>query len=142
MASASSAVQAVRDKLVALQQAMGKRKSLVMDGRDIATKVFPDAELKFYVTASSLVRAERRAEDMKAAGQPCDVKQIQAEIEARDYRDMHRENSPLTRVPEAVLIDTSHQTIEESVAEVTDRVKALQSKGNKRGKRWKTTEKI
>ena len=138
MASASSAVQAVRDKLVALQQAMGKRKSLVMDGRDIASKVFPDAELKFYVTASSLVRAERRAEDMRAAGQPCDVQQIQAEIEARDYRDMHRENSPLIRVPEAVLIDTSYQTIEESVAEVTDRVKALESKGNKRGRKCRT----
>ncbi len=118
MASASSAVQAVRDKLVALQQAMGKRKSLIMDGRDIATKVFPDAELKFYVTARSDVRAQRRAEDMKAAGQPCDPVQIQQEIEARDYRDMHREVSPLTRVPEAVLIDTSDSTLDESLAEM------------------------
>ena len=133
MASASSAVQAVRDKLVALQQAMGKRKSLVMDGRDIASKVFPDAELKFYVTASSAVRAERRAQDMKAAGQPCDVEQIRREIEARDYRDMHRENSPLVRVPEAVLVDTSYQTIEESVAEVTGRARALCPKGKTEG---------
>ena len=118
MASASSAIQKVRDKLVALQQAMGKRKSLIMDGRDIATKVFPDAELKFYVTARSDVRAQRRAEDMKAAGQPCDPVQIQQEIEARDHRDMHREVSPLTRVPEAVLIDTSDHTLEESLAEM------------------------
>ena len=125
MASSSSTVQAIRDKLVALQQAMGKRKSLVMDGRDIASKVFPDAELKFYVTASSRVRAERRAAYMKASGQPCDVDQIQKEIEERDYRDMHRENSPLVQVPEAVLVDTSCQTIEESVAEVTGRAKAL-----------------
>jgi len=125
MASASSTVQAIRDKLVALQQAMGKRKSLVMDGRDIATKVFPDAELKFYVTARSDVRAARRAEDMRAAGQPCDPLQIQKEIEERDWRDMHRANSPLTRVPEAVLIDTSDHSLEENVAKVTSRARAL-----------------
>ena len=118
MASASSAVQAVRDKLVALQQAMGRRKSLIMDGRDIASKVFPDAELKFYVTASSQVRAERRALDMAAMGQPCDVDRIREEIEARDYRDMHRANSPLVKVDDAVVIDTSHSTLEESLEEV------------------------
>lgn len=115
MASASSTVQAIREKLVALQQAMGKRKSIIMDGRDIASKVFPDAELKFYVTARSDVRAQRRAEDMRAAGQPCDVQQIQKEIEARDYRDMHRENSPLTLVPDAVIIDTSDKNVPQTV---------------------------
>lgn len=115
MASVSSAVQAVRDKLVALQQAMGKRKSLVMDGRDIATKVFPDAELKFFVTARSDVRAQRRALDLKAAGQPCDVAQIQKEIEERDYRDSHRAASPLVRVPEAILVDTSDCGAQESL---------------------------
>ena len=124
MASASSTVQAVRDKLVALQQAMGERKSLIMDGRDIATKVFPDAELKFYVTARSDVRAQRRAKDMEAAGQPCDPVQIQKEIEDRDYRDMHRANSPLVQVPEAVLIDTSDHSLEENVAAVTSRARA------------------
>ena len=118
MASASSAVQAVRDKLVALQQAMGRRKSLIMDGRDIASKVFPDAELKFYVTASSQVRAERRALDMAALGQPCDVDQIREEIEARDYRDMHRANSPLVQVDDAIVIDTSYSTLEETLEEV------------------------
>ena len=126
MASASSAVQAVRDKLVALQQAMGERKSLVMDGRDIGTKVFPDAEIKFYVTASSRVRAKRRAEDMKAAGQPCDVDQIQKEIEARDYRDSHRANSPLTQLPEAVVIDTSRRGIKSTVELA---LKAIREKG-------------
>ena len=115
MASASSAVQAVREKLVALQQAMGKRKSLIMDGRDIASKVFPDAELKFYVTARSDVRAQRRAEDMRAAGQPCDPTQIQKEIEARDYRDMHRAISPLTQVPEAIVTDTSDMTVPQTI---------------------------
>ena len=120
MASASSAVQAVRDKLVALQQAMGRRKSLVMDGRDIATKVFPDAELKFYITARSDVRAQRRAIDMELAGQPCDVFQIQKEIEARDWADMHRENSPLVQVPEAIVIDTSDHSLEENVGMVMD----------------------
>ena len=118
MASASSAVQAVRDKLVALQQAMGRRKSLIMDGRDIASKVFPDAELKFYVTASSQVRAERRAADMAALGQPSDVDQIREEIEARDYRDMHRANSPLVRVDDAILIDTSNSSLDETMEEV------------------------
>ena len=94
---------------------MGKRKSIIMDGRDIASKVFPDAEVKFYVTARSDVRARRRAEDMRAAGQPCDPVQIQKEIEARDYRDMHREVSPLTLVPEAVIIDTSDRSISSTI---------------------------
>ena len=116
LASASSAVQAVRDKLVALQQEMGKRKSVIMDGRDIATKVFPDAELKFYITASSRVRAQRRALDMKKLGQPSDIDQIQKEIESRDYRDMHRENSPLVKVEDAIEIDTSDRSLEENVA--------------------------
>ena len=118
MASASSAVQAVREKLVSLQQAMGRRKSLVMDGRDIATKVFPDAELKFYVTASPQVRAERRALELQLAGQPCDVDQIRKEIEERDWRDMHRENSPLVQADDAVLVDTSDRTIEGNVEAV------------------------
>ena len=127
MASVSSAVQAVRDKLVAAQQAMGKRKSLVMDGRDIGSKVFPDAELKFYITASSRVRAERRAIDMELAGQPCDVDQIQKEIEARDYRDMHRASSPLVKVPDAIEIDTTDASLEESVAEVMGHINSFLS---------------
>ena len=128
MASVSSAVQAVRDKLVAAQQAMGKRKSLVMDGRDIGSKVFPDAELKFYITASSRVRAERRAIDMELAGQPCDVDQIQKDIEARDYRDMHRASSPLVKVQDAIEIDTTDASLEESVAEVMGHINSFLSK--------------
>ncbi len=128
MASVSSAVQAVRDKLVAAQQAMGKRKSLVMDGRDIGSKVFPDAERKFYITASSRVRAERRAIDMELAGQPCDVDQIQKEIEARDYRDMHRASSPLVKVPDAIEIDTTDETLEESLARVMGYINSFLSK--------------
>ena len=127
-ASVSSAVQAVRDKLVAAQQAMGKRKSLVMDGRDIGSKVFPDAELKFYITASSRVRAERRAIDMELAGQPCDVDQIQKEIEARDYRDMHRASSPLVKVQDAIEIDTTDETLEESLARVMGHINSFLSK--------------
>ncbi len=123
MASKSSAVPAVREKLVALQQAMGKRKSLVMDGRDIASKVFPDAEVKFYVTASSEIRAERRALEMKLAGQPCDKEQIQKEIEERDYRDMHRAVSPLVQVPEAIVIDNSFGSLEENVAKTLEYIK-------------------
>ena len=108
---------------------MGKRKSLVMDGRDIGSKVLPDAELKFYITASSRVRAERRAIDMELAGQPCDVDQIQKEIEARDYRDMHRASSPLVKVPDAIEIDTTDETLEESLARVMGHINSFLSKG-------------
>jgi len=115
MASVSSAIKEVRNKLDSLQKAMAKRKSLVMDGRDITTVVIPDAEAKFYLTASAHERALRRAREMAEKGQPCDVAQIEAEIEARDYRDSHRENSPLTIAEDAVVIDSSDMTIEEVV---------------------------
>ncbi len=113
MASVSSAIPAVREKLVALQKAMAQRKSLVMDGRDITTNVIPNAEVKFYLTASARTRAERRAIDMKLLGQPCDVDQIEKEIEARDYRDSHREMNPLTIAEDAVVIDSSDLGIDE-----------------------------
>ena len=113
MASVSSAIPAVREKLVALQKTMAQRKSLVMDGRDITTNVIPNAEAKFYLTASARTRAERRAIDMKLLGEPCDVDQIEKEIEARDYRDSHREMNPLTIAEDAVVIDSSDLGIDE-----------------------------
>ena len=91
----------------------------------LGAAVFPDAELKFYITASSRIRAERRAIDMELAGQPCDVDQIQKDIEARDYRDMHRASSPLVKVPDAIEIDTTDASLEESVAEVMGHINSF-----------------
>ena len=81
-----------------------------MDGRDIGTCVLPDADVKIYLTASSAVRARRRYEELTAKGQTCDLTQIQADMEERDYRDMHREISPLRQAEDAVLVDSSDMT--------------------------------
>ena len=103
----------VRQFLVAQQQAMGKDKGIVMDGRDIGTAVFPDAELKIFVTASAEVRASRRYKELKQKGQEACFEDIKANIEQRDYLDSHREVSPLRQAPDALLLDNSHMTIEE-----------------------------
>lgn len=113
LASVSSALSSVRKKLVASQQAMAQRKSLVMDGRDITTVVLPNAEYKFFLTASARVRALRRAKEYEAKGLPCDPAQIEAEINARDYRDSHREHSPLRKADDAIEIDSSDMNINE-----------------------------
>ena len=86
-----------------------------MDGRDIGTCVLPKAQLKIYLTASSQVRAERRYLELAAKGEQGDIAKIRADIEERDYRDMHRENSPLTQAEDAIFLDTSHMTAEEAV---------------------------
>lgn len=117
MASASSGNKEVRKKLVELQQALAKKENVVMDGRDIGTCVLPDANVKVYLTADSRVRAERRYEELKAKGQECDLDVIEKDIIERDYQDMHRELSPLKRADDAVLVDSSHLTIEQ-VADV------------------------
>lgn len=114
-ASVTSTNKRVREKLVELQQAMAKETDLIMDGRDIGTCVLPDAPLKIYLTASSSVRAKRRFEELKARGETCDLKVIEEDIIARDYRDMHREHSPLRQAEDAVLLDTSDMTIDEVV---------------------------
>ena len=110
MASASSGNKDVRRKLVELQQALAKKENVVMDGRDIGTCVLPDADVKIYLTASSAVRAKRRYDELTAKGQTCDLAQIQADMEERDYRDMHREVSPLRQAEDAVLVDSSDMT--------------------------------
>ena len=97
------------------QTEIGQRKSVVMDGRDIGTKVLPDAECKFYLDASPAVRAKRRADEMAAKGVFVDPAALEKEISERDYRDMHRENSPLCAAEDAVVIDSSYMTIEEVV---------------------------
>ena len=118
--SVISAIPAVRKKLLELQQALAARQDCLMDGRDIGTCVLPGAQLKIYLTADSAVRAKRRYDELTAKGQVCDLKQIQADIEERDDRDMHREISPLVQAPDAVLVDTSRKTQEEVVRQIME----------------------
>jgi len=103
----------VREAMVAQQQQMGKDKGVVMDGRDIGTVVFPDAELKIFVTASAEVRAQRRFEELKEKGMPADYADILKNVQERDYIDSHREVSPLRQADDALLLDNSHMTISE-----------------------------
>ncbi len=115
VASASSAKLDVREKLVALQKAMGQKRSLVMDGRDIGTNVLTDAEYKFYLDASVGVRARRRALEMEAKGETVDIAEVEADIASRDWRDMHREHNPLKQAEDAVYVDTSDLSIPEVI---------------------------
>lgn len=121
MASYSSTVPAVREKLVKLQRKLAKTADVVMDGRDIASVVLPDADVKIYLTASSHTRAKRRYTELIEKGEKADIEKIEQDIIERDYRDMHREHSPLVQVEDAVLIDSSELTIEE----VVERILAL-----------------
>lgn len=102
-----SKIQAVRDKLVNLQQLMGKQKGLVMDGRDIGTVVFPDAELKIFMTASAAVRAQRRFQELHAKGDFVTLEEVRSNLEHRDLVDVSRENSPLTLTNEYRVLDNS-----------------------------------
>lgn len=111
-----AALPFVREALVAQQQAMGKEKGIIMDGRDIGTVVFPDAELKIFVTASAEVRAQRRYDELKAKGMPADFDDILKNVKERDYIDSHRETSPLHKADDALELDNSHMTIEEQKA--------------------------
>lgn len=103
----------VREAMVDKQREMGKNKGVVMDGRDIGTTVFPDAELKVFVTASAEVRAQRRYDELKEKGMPADYEEILKNVQERDYIDSHREVSPLRQAPDAILLDNSNMTIPE-----------------------------
>ncbi len=118
-----AAVGFVRAKLVAEQQKMGLEKGIVMDGRDIGTTVFPNAELKLFVTASAEVRAQRRYDELKAKGMEADYDDILKNVKERDYIDSHREVSPLRQADDALLLDNSHMTIAEQQAWLVERVK-------------------
>jgi len=111
MASAVSAVAAVREALVRQQREMASQQGVVMDGRDIGTVVLPQADCKIFLTASSRVRAERRTKELLEKGLSADLEQIQREIEERDYRDSHREISPLRQAEDAFLLDSSELDI-------------------------------
>ena len=115
MASVSSANPKVREKLLDLQRKLAASMSVVMDGRDIGTTILPNAEVKIYLTASSLTRAERRYLELQEQGLSCDLAEIRKDIEERDSRDMNREISPLRQAEDAVLVDSSEMTIEEVV---------------------------
>lgn len=108
-----AAIPFVREAMVAQQQRLGKDKAVVMDGRDIGTVVFPEAELKVFVTASAKVRAQRRYDELKEKGMPADFNDILKNVEERDYIDSHREVSPLRKAPDAIELDNSHMTIAE-----------------------------
>ena len=115
MASATSVYLPVREKLVQLQQELAKTANVIMDGRDIGTCVLPDAQAKVYLTDSSAVRAKRRYDELKEKGVMCNLEEIEQDIIERDYRDMHREHSPLKQAEDAVLVDSSDMTIEEVI---------------------------
>lgn len=108
-----AALPFVRSAMVEQQRRMGDEKGIVMDGRDIGTTVFPHAELKIFVTASAEVRAQRRYDELQAKGMPADYADILKNVQERDYIDSHREVSPLTQAPDALLLDNSELTKEE-----------------------------
>ena len=116
MASASSVNGKVRAKLQELQQKLAATSDVVMDGRDIGTAVLPNADVKIFLTASSLVRAKRRYAELVEKGEDADIAKIEEDIIERDHRDMTRELNPLTQAEDAVLVDSSDMTIEEVVA--------------------------
>ena len=117
-ASVVSAYKLVREKMVALQQKLAETTDVVMDGRDIASCVLPNAQVKIYLDASVEVRAKRRYLELIEKGKEADLKVVEDEVRERDYRDMHRENSPLICVPEADIIDSSYMTIDEVVGTI------------------------
>ena len=115
-----AAVPFVRTAMVAQQQAMGQEGGIVMDGRDIGTTVFPNAELKIFVTASAEVRAQRRYDELVSKGMPEPYEEILKNVQERDYIDTHREVSPLRQADDALLLDNSHMTIPEQNAWVME----------------------
>ena len=111
-----SSIGAVREKLVAMQQQMGRDRGVVMDGRDIGTVVFPDAELKLFMTADPKVRAERRYKELTAKGDDVSLEEILENVISRDQADMTREISPLRRADDALELDNSYMSVEEQMA--------------------------
>ena len=126
MASATSVYPVVRTKLVELQRQLASKENVIMDGRDIGTVVLPNANVKIYLTASSAVRAKRRFDELTAKGVECDIDAIEKDIIDRDYRDMHRETSPLRQAEDAVFLDSSNLDIDGVVAEMKKIIEGAQ----------------
>ncbi|MEE0864580.1 MAG: (d)CMP kinase [Alistipes sp.] len=126
--SAVSSIGAVRSKLVAMQQQMGLRRGVVMDGRDIGTVVFPEAELKIYMTADAMVRAQRRFKELVAAGDSVTLEEIYENVVSRDKADMSRAISPLRKADDALVLDNSNMSVEEQMAWFMERYEEVLSK--------------
>ena len=120
LASQVSTIKEVRAFLVAQQQVMGEHKGIVMDGRDIGTVVFPQAELKLFLTASPEVRAERRFKELQAKGENPIFEEVLRDTNDRDYRDTHRAESPLRQAEDAIVVDNSHMTREEQMEHIIE----------------------
>ncbi len=118
MASKTSVIPEVREKLLELQRSLAAEKDVIMDGRDIGTNILPGADVKIYLTASVMTRAKRRYDELRAKGVKCDLDAIARDIEERDHRDMTREIAPLKQAEDAVLIDSSNMTIPEVVEKI------------------------
>ncbi len=114
-ASDVSAVPAVRERLLDLQREIARNNNVIMDGRDIGTVILPDAQYKFFLTASAEVRAQRRVKELIEKGMEVDYEETLADIIKRDYQDSHRETAPLKQADDAILIDSSYMTIDEVV---------------------------
>ena len=114
--SAVSSIAEVRSKLVAIQQQMGRKGGVVMDGRDIGTVVFPDAEIKIYMTADPMVRAERRFKELTAKGDSVTLEEVYDNVVSRDKADMTRAISPLRKADDAVVLDNSYMSVDEQMA--------------------------
>ncbi|WP_022824225.1 (d)CMP kinase [Hymenobacter norwichensis] len=125
LVSEVSSVPAVRHAMVAQQQRMGRKRGIVMDGRDIGTTVFPDAEVKIFMTADVQTRAERRQVELAAKGEEVAVEEIVENLRKRDHLDSTRTESPLRRAADAVMLDTTHMMIDEQVDFVLERVSAM-----------------
>ena len=123
MASASSVNGDVRKKLLELQRKLAATANVVMDGSEIGTVVLPNADVKVYLTASVEVRAQRRYKELIEKGLSADLEQIKKDIEERDYRDMNRDIAPLRQAEDAVLVDSSYMTIDESVQAILNLIK-------------------
>ena len=119
-ASVTSAYKAVRAFLLDAQRNVAKTQNVIMDGRDIGTVVLPDAQVKIFLSADSKVRAERRYKELMEKGEEVSFDEVLKDIERRDYRDIHRKESPLRQADDAVLLDTSYLTFDESVKAVID----------------------
>ena len=110
-----SAISAVRRKMVEYQRKLGEGKGVVMDGRDIGTVVFPDAEMKIFLTASPEVRAKSRYKELIEKGMPAELEEVRQNLEKRDHIDSNREDSPLKQADDAIVLDNSNMTVEEQM---------------------------
>jgi len=120
-----SAIKGVRQKIVGLQKEFGRGKGIVMDGRDIGTNVFPDAELKIFMTADENIRAQRRWKEMSVNGVSVNISEVKKNLISRDYEDTHREFNPLRKAEDAILLDTSNMKVEEQLNWAVEKAAAI-----------------